>query len=100
MSKTTKPSFSSLADFQAAHNPDIKIPAKIRTGLESLLAEGKESAEYETEFCRRAGIGPSVIGKYREQFAKHVVPVRPEGSSSTKNVWFADIKIAAKARGE
>lgn len=98
MATKQKPTYTTLADFQAANNPDIKIPAKIRAGLESLLAEGKEAAEYETEFCRRAGISPSVVGKYRDQFAKHILSVRPDGRSTSKNVWFADAKVAEKAR--
>ena len=94
-----KPAFKTLADFQAAHNPDVKIPTKIRAGLASLLAEGKESAEYEAEFVKRAGVTISQIGKYRDQFAKHIVVVREERKSSPKNVWFADTGIATKARG-
>jgi hypothetical protein len=97
---TQKPTYLTLADFKAANDPDVKIPAKIRRGLELLLAEGKEAAEYETEFCRRAGIGPSVVGKYRDQFAKHIVMVRVDNKSNPKNVWFADPRVAAKARGE
>ncbi len=93
-----KPAFKTLADFQAAHNPDIKVPAKIRAGLESLLKEGKEAAEYEGEFIKRCGISTSIFGKYRDQFAKHIIAVRPDGGS-LKNVWFADAKVAAKARG-
>jgi hypothetical protein len=96
---TQKPTYKTLAEFQAANNPDVKIPAKIRAGLAALLAEGKEAAEYETEFCRRATIGPTVIGKYRDMFAKHIVTIRPEGKGSPKNVWFADAGTAAKARG-
>ncbi len=96
---TTKPAFKTLADFQAAHNPDVKIPAKIKAGLAALLAEGTESAEYETEFAKRSGISPTLIGKYREQFTKHIVVVRSERSSTQKNVWFADTRVAAKARG-
>ena len=96
---TTKPSFKTLAEFQAAHNPDVKIPARIKAGLASLLAEGKEAAEYESDFVKRAGISPTLIGKYRDLFAKHVVVVREGGKSTPKNVWFADTGIAAKARG-
>jgi hypothetical protein len=96
---TTKPAFKTLADFQAAHNPDVKIPAKIKAGLTALLAEGKESAEYETDFCKRAGVSIAHIGKYRDLFTKHIVPVKPEGHGTSKNVWFADASIAAKARG-
>lgn len=98
-STKTKPAFTTLAEFQAAHNPDVKIPARIKAGLASLLAEGKESAEYEAEFSKRAGVSASQIAKYRDQFAKHIVVVREERKSSPKNVWFADVNTATKARG-
>jgi hypothetical protein len=95
----TKPAFANLAAFQAEHNPDVKIPAKIKAGLASLLAEGKESAEYEVDFASRCGLGVAFLSKYRDQFSKHIVSVRLDGRSTPKNVWFADVKVAAKARG-
>ena len=95
-----KPTYKTLAEFQAANNPDVKNPAKIVAGLESLLAEGKEASEFESDFCKRSGVSPVIIGKYRERFAKHIVVVRTDGNrGSSKNVWFADAKVAAKARG-
>lgn len=89
-----------LADFKAEYDPDIKIPALIRTGLASLLAEGRESWEYELEFIRRCGtgLGNSNIAKYRPLFEKHIVEVRAN-SKNLKKVWFADVKVAARARG-
>jgi hypothetical protein len=100
MSKAkVKPTFTNLASFQAEHNPDVKIPLKIRAGLASLLAEGKESAEYEADFAARCGLGANLLGKYRAQFEKHIVVVKMDGRGNGKNVWFADVKVAAKARG-
>lgn len=89
-----------LADFNAEHNPDVKIPAKIRAALASLLAEGKEAWEYEADFMKRCpGVGNGNFAKYRVQFDKHIVVVKPNGNTP-KNVWFADPKVAAKARGQ
>ena len=99
MTAKKKPNFTSLSAFQAEFNPDIKNPSKIKAGLAALLKEGKEAAEFETEFCARCGVASSQIGKYREKFAAHIVVVRPDGRGSLKNVWFADPKVEAKARG-
>lgn len=87
-----------LDDFNLAHNPDVKIPAAIAAGLVSLLAEGPQSWEYEGEFMKRCnGVGNNNIGKYREQFAKHIVIIKM--AKSPKCAWFADPKVAARARG-
>jgi hypothetical protein len=96
-----KKTAKTLADFKAEYDPDIKIPALIRKGLASLLAEGRESWEYELDFIRRCGspVGNSNMTTYRDQFAAHIVKVKA-GGKNLKNVWFADVKIAAKARGE
>lgn len=96
-----KKTAKTLADFKAEYDPDIRIPAQIRKGLESLLAEGREAWEYDADFIKRCGspISNTNITPYREMFAKHVVLVKHERKNS-KRVWFADVKIAAKARGE
>jgi hypothetical protein len=89
-----------LADFNAEHNPDVKIPAKIQAAITSLLTEGKEAWEYEADFMKRCpGIGNGNFAKYRAQFEKHIVVVKQDGRNA-KNVWFADPKVAAKARGQ
>lgn len=89
-----------LAAFKAEYDPDIRIPAKIRLALASLLAEGHEAWEYEADFLKRCGqgVGNSNITTYRPQFERHIVEVRVGGKNS-KRVWFADVKIATKARG-
>lgn len=87
-----------LADFRSEYDPDIKVPKLITAGLASLLATGVESWEYEIDFMRRAGIGMAALATYRDQFAKHIVEVK-QGNKNLKRVWFADVKVAAKARG-
>jgi hypothetical protein len=96
----SKTAVKTLADFNAEHNPDVKIPAKIRAAIAALLAEGKEAWEYESDFMKRCpGIGNGNFAKYRAQFEKHIVVVKQDGRNA-KNVWFADPKVAAKARGQ
>jgi hypothetical protein len=95
-----KKTAKTLADFKAEYDPDIRIPALINAGLKSLLAEGPEAWEYEIDFIRRCGpgVGLATMALYREKFAKHFVEVK-HGGKNPKRVWFADVKIAAKARG-
>lgn len=100
MAKAKPGKSKTLADFKAEYDPDVRIPAKIRAGLASLLAEGREAWEYEQEFLRRCGtgVGNSHITMYRPPFEKHIVEVK-QGGKNLKRVWFADVKVAAKARG-
>lgn len=90
-----------LADFNSEYDPDIRIPSQIRAGLASLLKEGPESWEYEQDFLRRCGkgVGNSNITVYRPLFTKHIVEVKAQAGKNLKRVWFADVKVAAKARG-
>ncbi|MDE2104018.1 MAG: hypothetical protein KGL39_42670 [Patescibacteria group bacterium] len=94
---TKKP--RTLDDFRAEFDPSVKIPAAIHKGLESLRAEeGPEAWEYENDFIRRCKLSNTQMGSYRDGFAKHIVTVRTKGGSD-KRVWFADAKVATKARG-
>ena len=87
-----------LADFRAAHDKNIIVPEKIRKALAAMLKEGAENYEYEAEFIRRAGVSQTDMGLFRAQFEdEHVVNVGTE--RSPKRVWFADPKVAKKARG-
>jgi hypothetical protein len=98
--KKVKAGSKTLADFHAQYNPDVRIPKLISAALTSLLATGVEAWEYEVDFIRRcgAGVGPAMVSTYRDQFAKHIVEVK-QGNKNLKRVWFADVKVAAKARG-
>ncbi len=87
-----------LVDFRSAHDKNVIVPNKIRAALAAMLKEGPENYEYEVDFIRRAGISNTDMGLFRDQFEKaHIVEV---GGSSKKRVWFADPKVAKKARGE
>lgn len=88
----------SLKDFQAQFDPAIVIPNKIRAALDGLRKEGPEAWDYEKDFLPRARLNASQVQGYREQFADHIVLVRQNGVE--KRIWFADPKVAKKARGE
>lgn len=88
-----------LADFKAAYDPNVRIPAAIRAAIASLLAEGREAWEYDADFIRRCGpgVGNTNMTAYRDTFAKHIVKVREKGKNE-KMIWFGDAKVATKAR--
>lgn len=84
-----------LADFRAAFDPAIIVPVKIKAGLASLRKEGREAWEAESEFLQRAGVANCQISAYRDNFAAHIVEA---GVRNPKRFWFADTKVAEKAR--
>lgn len=92
---SSKPKAKTLADFRAAHDDDVIIPARLQAQLAAMQKIGPEEYDYEIDFLRNAKVGNAKISAYRERFAKHIVVTR-EG----KKAWFADPKVAAKARGE
>jgi hypothetical protein len=94
-----KPKTRTLADFRAAHDPDVVIPNKLRSGIAAMLKSGKEHWEYEADFLKLAGVTFPQLAAYRGLFDAHIVQVA-DGSRSAKRVWFADPKVAKKQRGE
>jgi hypothetical protein len=93
---TAKP--RTLADFRAAHDPDVIVPNKIRVALEKVGAAGPENFEYEMEFAKLAGISVNQLAAYRDQFAKHIVETGGTHGRKGKLVYFGDPKVAAKLR--
>jgi hypothetical protein len=91
----TKP--KTLADFRAVHDKSVVIPNKIKARLAAMLKIGPEEHDYESDFLRAAQVSNTDIGTHRQQFERHIVSV---GGKNPKRVWFADPKVAAKARGE
>lgn len=91
----TKTSAKTLADFRAAHDRNVIVPAKIKKALADLEKAGAENWLYESDFIKLAGISQTDIGMFREQFADHIVETTGRNS---KRVWFASAKVAAKVR--
>lgn len=87
-----------FADWNSLHNDDVKVPAKITAALITMLKEHPESWEYEGDFAKRAGVGQAQLAAYREQFKDHIVTAKID--SRPRLTWFADKKVAKKARGE
>lgn len=86
-----------LADFRAVHDKSVVIPNKIRARLAAMLKIGPEEHDFEVDFLKAAGVATNEIGAYRDQFDAHIVTVG--GTRNPKKVWFADPKVAKKARG-
>jgi hypothetical protein len=84
-----------LADFRAAHDKNVIVPAKIRKALAEMEKENPENWAYESDFIKRAQISQTDMGMFREQFSEHVVET---AGKSQKRVWFASTKVAAKVR--
>lgn len=95
-----RPTPRTLADFRAAHDPDVMIPAKIKAALAALASEGPEEWRYEAEFIALARVSQTQMGQYRDQFTAHIVEASTGGGRAAKRVWFATPKAAKAARGE
>lgn len=87
-----------LADFKAAHDPNVIVPNRIRVALASLAKEGVEAWEYEGEFLKRAGISQTQLGQFREHFLAHIVEAPGTRARTGRRVWFGDVKTAKKLR--
>ena len=92
----TKGPARTLSEFRAAHDPNVMIPQRIRKALADMLKEHPECWAYEQEFLSRAAVSNNLISAYRDEFSEYIVETR---GKNPKRVWFADPKIAAKARG-
>jgi hypothetical protein len=88
----------SIDSLRAAHDKKVINPRKVEATFASMVkSDGKEAHEYESDFMKRAGLANNDIAEMRVQFAKHVVIAAALNSKKAdRNVWFADIKMAAK----
>lgn len=86
---------SDLSSFRAVHDPNVTVPAKINSAFEQLRkAEGKEAWRYEGDFMKLARISQTDLGRFRAQFAGHIVETK---GRNAKRVWFVDKTVAASA---
>lgn len=88
-----------LADFKAAHDPNVIVPSKIRAALAAIEKEGPEHWLYEVEFIKLAGVSTTQIAAFRDQFAAHIVEAPGSHGKIGKRVYFGSVKVAAKLRG-
>lgn len=98
--KKTKPVVTSggLAAFKSTHDPKVVVPNKIRAALDAMAKTNTESWAAEEDFIKRADVSKEEIRVNREAFDEHIVEVKKKGRSSVARFWFADVKVADKAR--
>lgn len=89
-----------IADFRDAHDRDVIVPKKMRAALEAIAKVGPEHFEYEQDFIKLASISQGECSKYRVQFEKHIVETPAAHQKTIKRVYFGNVKVAAKLRGE
>ena len=90
-----KPVGKTLADFRSAHDKNVIVPSKIKKALADMESEHPENWAYEADVIKRAGISQTDMAAFREQFADHIVET---SGKTSKRVWFASAKVAAKVR--
>jgi hypothetical protein len=89
----------STKTFLGTYDDRVAVPNAIKAGLAALLKLGAEEWRYENEFCTFAKVATNKLSGYRAQFEAHIVEVSGR-DRSTRNVWFADKKVAARMRKE
>jgi len=98
MAKLKKVVGSGLQAFKATHDPKVVIPGKIRKALETMAKANVESWLAEEDFIKQAGVSKEEIRTNREAFDEHIVEVKRKGRGTPARFWFADAKVATKAR--
>lgn len=88
-----------LADFKAAHDPNVIVPAKIKAALQKLEKEGREHWVYELDFLKLSGVSTTQLAMFRDQFAAYIVEAPAGHGKSVKRCYFGNAKVAAKLRG-
>lgn len=89
---------SGLASFKATHDPKVVIPNKIQATLDKLASVNPESWLPEEDFLKQADVSKEEARGHREAFDEYIVEVKKKGRSTAVRFWFADPKVAAKAR--
>lgn len=88
-----------LADFKAAHDPNVIVPAKIKAGLATIEKDGSENWLYEVDFLKLTGLSTTQLAAYRDAFETHIVVAPAAHGKSVKRIYFGNAKVAAKLRG-
>lgn len=87
----TKP--KTLDDFMADNDRDTIVRTKVRTGIAALLKIGPQEHESETDFAKRCGLQLVELGRFRNEFYRHVAYVPKLMGRRARYVWFGDPKV-------
>jgi hypothetical protein len=80
-----------LQDFRKQYDKSYIVPTKIRAALQQL---GSDGWEYEADFAKMAGVSLTDLGRFRDEFAKHVVTLGRE----SRRAWAGTAAAAQKMR--
>lgn len=76
----------SLADFRAQYDKSHIVPARVRDALHALGG----GWEYEVQFAKMAGVSLQDLGRFRDQFASHVVQI----GRDARRAWAGTVSTA------
>jgi molybdenum-dependent DNA-binding transcriptional regulator ModE len=80
----------SLAEFRSTYDKATIIPAKIKEALKAL----GNGWEYEADFARIAKVSTLDLGRFRDQYAAHVVTI----GKDSRRAWAGTEKLAQEMR--
>lgn len=96
--RTTKPAPVStgrgINEFAKQYDPRARIDAGIAAAFKSL----GDAWEYESEFCKRAGICTRDLSPRRDALADFFVVVKEPGGLNPRRVWCGTKKFADQLR--
>lgn len=101
MKKAAKKTASNggLDSFRNQFDKRVIVPNKVRAAFAAMAKDSPEAWLEEADFADKAGVTKEELRPHREEFDTHIVEVKLKGRSAPKRIWFADSKVAAKARG-
>lgn len=83
---------NTMADFHDVFNCYRDVPRIINNELARMFIQGREHWVFESELACKTRISPPLLEQFRGVFQDNIVYF------GDKQVWFADPKVAAKAR--
>jgi hypothetical protein len=87
-----------LKSFTAQFDRKEQVYERAHAALAELRKQGMEAWAESREFHAMAKVGTKDAPLLLEMFAAHIVRVPSMNRGVAKVVWFADVKVAAKAR--
>lgn len=90
-----KPVGKTSAEFLKTYDKSTIVPAKIREALDKL---GKSWLS-DLDFMRMAGVSPTDMTHFCDEFEEYVVVVTENGRKG-RRIWFGDKTLAAEMRGK
>lgn len=88
-----------LKDFSAQYDRKMQVRKRLTDALVALRKLGREEWRSERELIDSVSVSCKDIGELRPEFEAHIVIVPSAARGKViKRIWFADPRVAAKAR--